>query len=97
MSARRSEAVADARLAYKYAPEDLKFDLWRPAQLMVEVRRQLARALAFDADILFMDEPFGALDEISRHWVLSKKKDRVSLEQASKQVYHLMTLGLLKA
>lgn len=33
----------------------------------MRMRLSLARALALDPEIFFMDEPFGALDEITRH------------------------------
>ncbi len=57
------------RVAHTLRLVDLEgFERKYPWQLSggMQQRASIARALAFDADILLMDEPFGALDEIVR-------------------------------
>ncbi|MGL4311184.1 MAG: ABC transporter ATP-binding protein [Paracoccaceae bacterium] len=64
-----SRADQDARVEKVLALVDLEgFGKKFPWQLSggMQQRASIARALAFDADILLMDEPFGALDEIVR-------------------------------
>ncbi len=62
-------AERDARVAEVLRLVDLEgFEQKFPWQLSggMQQRASIARALAFHADILLMDEPFGALDEIVR-------------------------------
>jgi NitT/TauT family transport system ATP-binding protein len=62
-------AEQDARVARVLELVELDgFERKFPWQLSggMQQRASIARALAFDADILLMDEPFGALDEIVR-------------------------------
>ncbi|WP_454281512.1 ABC transporter ATP-binding protein [Roseovarius sp. MBR-79] len=64
-----SRAEIKERVARVLALVDLAgFEKKFPWQLSggMQQRASIARALAFDADILLMDEPFGALDEIVR-------------------------------
>ena len=64
-----SKAEQEARIARVLELVDLKnFGRKYPWQLSggMQQRASIARALAFDADLLLMDEPFGALDEIVR-------------------------------
>jgi NitT/TauT family transport system ATP-binding protein len=59
----------EARIARVLDLVDLKgFGKKYPWQLSggMQQRASIARALSFDADLLLMDEPFGALDEIVR-------------------------------
>ncbi|MEO0380014.1 MAG: ABC transporter ATP-binding protein [Pseudomonadota bacterium] len=62
--AEQAERVARVLDLVELAGFEKKF----PWQLSggMQQRASIARALAFDADILLMDEPFGALDEIVR-------------------------------
>jgi len=64
-----SRAEQEERVGRTLALVDLEgFANKFPWQLSggMQQRASIARALAFDADILLMDEPFGALDEIVR-------------------------------
>ena len=64
-----SKAEQDERVERVLKLVDLEgFGPKHPWQLSggMQQRASIARALAFDADILLMDEPFGALDEIVR-------------------------------
>jgi NitT/TauT family transport system ATP-binding protein len=64
-----SEGDRAARVTRTLEMVDLQgFENKYPWQLSggMQQRASIARALAFDADILLMDEPFGALDEIVR-------------------------------
>ncbi|PKQ07153.1 MAG: sulfonate ABC transporter ATP-binding protein [Alphaproteobacteria bacterium HGW-Alphaproteobacteria-10] len=62
--AKRAERVARALALVELAGFENKY----PWQLSggMQQRASIARALAFDADLMLMDEPFGALDEIVR-------------------------------
>ena len=62
--AEQAERVARVLALVELAGFEKKF----PWQLSggMQQRASIARALAFDADLLLMDEPFGALDEIVR-------------------------------
>ncbi|WP_375262056.1 ABC transporter ATP-binding protein [Palleronia sp.] len=63
------EAERKRRVAQTLALVDLEgFEHKYPWQLSggMQQRASIARALSFDADLLLMDEPFGALDEIVR-------------------------------
>src|SRR5215510_2641338 len=60
----------------------------------MQQRASIARALAFDADLLLMDEPFGALDEIVRDHLNS---ELLKLFAATKKTIAFVTHSIPEA
>ena len=54
----------------------------------MQQRASIARALAFDADILLMDEPFGALDEIVRDHLNEQLLEAVGADKQDHRLCH---------
>lgn len=60
----------------------------------MQQRASIARALAFDADLLLMDEPFGALDEIVRDYL---NEELLKLWEATEKTICFVTHSIPEA
>jgi NitT/TauT family transport system ATP-binding protein len=92
-----SDADRKARIARTLELVNLTgFERKYPWQLSggMQQRASIARALAFDADLLLMDEPFGALDEIVRDHLNS---ELLKLFTATKKTIAFVTHSIPEA
>ena len=92
-----SEAERKERIGRVMELVNLKgFERKFPWQLSggMQQRASIARALAFDADLLLMDEPFGALDEIVRDHLNS---ELLKLFAATKKTIAFVTHSIPEA
>jgi NitT/TauT family transport system ATP-binding protein len=90
--AQRKERIARTMELVNLTGFERKF----PWQLSggMQQRASIARALAFDADLLLMDEPFGALDEIVRDHLNS---ELLKLFAATKKTIAFVTHSIPEA
>lgn len=88
------ELRQSTRFLHDYRPEKLWEYLGIFEKLVVEGQEQ--GALRADINPFLVKWAFfGALDELSMQWVLSRKRDRFNLDQAADQVVDVFLRGML--
>ena len=87
------ELRQSSRFIRDYRPESL----WAYLRIVVEIIEDGQQEGVFRKDIdpfIFQWSLFGALDELSVQWILSKKRERFPLEQVVNQVSSVFLTGL---
>lgn len=89
----------ELRLSNKFLREYRPEKLWQYLGVFASIVREGQEAGQFRREVepfVAMWGFFGALDELAMQWVLSKKSDRFSLDEAADQVAEIFILGLSK-